>query len=973
MGTCDVCGGMASYKDGTVYTAGEFRKMVAKGLGPDESFIKRMNLYGLTNQQAVNQWRKDLVTKSTTDWLLCPSCAAKAAKYMPRPAGTGPRSGKLTEKITLEIPASESSKKQSSCYVSTGNVRENIIDKKDFQSVLSYSEKHNTSVLSILFTDIEDSTSLRENLGENGFTELLEKHDSLILPIVENSGGQFVKNIGDSILAVFSQPSDAVECSINIQDTIHNAPLLNPFLKVRIGIDMGQIIKRQDSEASIDVFGRFVNRAARVESLANGGHTLTTDTIQDNAARWIDPSKIKWHHHGVFSLKGIEKPLNIWEPYNANFSEPDNMDQSKKSTFDDDNKHEKDFGWVLFKAESGDIHLQDHLGNLYYYGEGVPQDYSKALLWYQRAAEQGYDRAQYNLANMYNFGKGVSKNYEEAVKWYRRSAEQGFDMAQFNLAGAYFGGKGVPQDYSKAMHWHGLAAEQGLAKAQTSMGVMYWKGCGVSPDYSVALSWFRKAMVQGNENAKKFIALIEKEINRKELNISSTAQVNSARPMIYAYQDIQDIGSAVEKEMTLLVLHMDSKPVKRELISTKSLPSVGRKMSLAIYHLDCNHAQDVLLNCRGYADAIPYVEKALKRGTCKSCGNNISKLCLVVLPNKVLMGDPNAIDISKTLKSSMGFLKRSFGGKEGTSLRGAEDQSGEKEIRLFINELISDNSDVRERAFEALKKVGDAAVEPLIETLEHENLMLRRQAAEALGMINTQACIQALLNVFSDPRSEMFRRANYALWLIGEPVVSSLVEKLRDDDPNVRSRATIAFGQMIHRRMADPSDRIWLDPSAIDPTDNIRGDINVEAVRSEARGPLEKLLKDEDESVRKHALIALETGYIKPDRKAEAKKRESVAERKKAEMGAPPLHVREEERDEKWAEWKEKAERLKDSLELDPLQSSVMLKLGRVLYKLGRWDEARSAFKKVVTMNGIVYGDDDKAMEWMKKMDEEGH
>ena len=511
MGTCDVCGGTASYKDGTVYTAGEFLKMVAKGLGPDESFIKRMNLYGLTNQQAVDQWRKDLVAKSTTDWLLCPSCAAKAAEYMPRPAGTGPRSGKLTEKITLEIPASESPKKQSSCYVSTGNVRENIIDKKDFQSVLSYSEKNNTSVLSILFTDIEDSTRLRENLGENGFTELLEKHDSLILPIVENAGGQFVKNIGDSILAVFSQPSDAVECSINIQDTIHNAPLLNPFLKVRIGIDMGQIIKRQDSEASIDVFGRFVNRAARVESLANGGHILTTDTIQDNAAKWIDPSKIKWHHHGVFSLKGIEKPLNIWEPYNANFSEPDNPDQSTKSTFDDDNKHEKDFEWILAKAESGDIHAQDHLGNLYHSGEGVLLDYSKALLWYQRAAEQGYDRAQYNLANMYNFGKGVSKDHGEAVKWYRRSAEQGFDMAQFNLAGAYFMGKGVPLDYSKAMHWYRLAAEKGLSKAQTSIGVMYWKGRGVSPDYSTALSWFRKAMAQGDENAKKFIALMMKE------------------------------------------------------------------------------------------------------------------------------------------------------------------------------------------------------------------------------------------------------------------------------------------------------------------------------------------------------------------------------------------------------------------------------------------------------------------------------
>lgn len=364
----------------------------------------------------------------------------------------------------------------------------------------------------------------------------------------------------------------------------------------------------------------------------------------------------------------------------------------------------------------------------------------------------------------------------------------------------------------------------------------------------------------------------------------------------------------------------------------------------------------------------------------------------------------------------MGFSKRIFGGKEGTSF-------GEKEIRLFINELISDNDDVRERAFGALKKVGDAAVEPLIETLEHENLMVRRQAAEALGMINTQACIQALLNVFSDSRPEMFHRAKYVLWLIGEPAVSSLVEKLRDDDPNVRGRAAIVLGEMIHRRRADPSDRIWLDPSAIDATDNIREDIDVERVRSEAKGPLRKLKQDKDHSVRKYALYALERGYVEPDRKKEeeAYKRESVAQGKEAEMGAPPSHIRIEERDEKRAEWLDKAERLKkegqyenaikhwdlviranldrngwvhylkgctlaeldrpeeaaecleDALEIDPVFSQCALELGRVFHKLGRWAEARSAFKKVIIMDFIVYGDDDKAMKWLEKMDEEGH
>lgn len=107
MGTCDICGAMASYEEGTVYTADEFREIVSKGFGPHENFKIQMNLYGVTNKQALAQWKCDLVGKSTTDWMLCPSCAEKAARYMPMPAGTGPRSEKLAEEITPEPVKSE--------------------------------------------------------------------------------------------------------------------------------------------------------------------------------------------------------------------------------------------------------------------------------------------------------------------------------------------------------------------------------------------------------------------------------------------------------------------------------------------------------------------------------------------------------------------------------------------------------------------------------------------------------------------------------------------------------------------------------------------------------------------------------------------------------------------------------------------------------------------------------------------------
>jgi len=197
------------------------------------------------------------------------------------------------------------------------------LEEKDILIAEDYRKKFKTSVLVIFFTDIESSTKLREDLGDKGYTELLEKHDSILLPLVNKYNGLHLKSIGDSILAVFSQPSDAVECAIAIQDAIYNSPLIKPFLRVRIGMDMGQVAKEQLGGIMKDVFGRFVNRAARIEGLAAGGHIFCSDAVQDNASGWIDSTKIKWHDHGFQYVKGVDKPLSVWEPYNSNITDYD--------------------------------------------------------------------------------------------------------------------------------------------------------------------------------------------------------------------------------------------------------------------------------------------------------------------------------------------------------------------------------------------------------------------------------------------------------------------------------------------------------------------------------------------------------------------------------------------------------------------------------------------------------------------------
>lgn len=100
MQNCDVCDSPTTWENGTAYTTDEFRQLVAKGFGPSEAMVARMALFGISREQAIAQWKHGLVAQSTTDWLLCPTCAARAAHYMPKTAGTGPAGHKLVEPLT---------------------------------------------------------------------------------------------------------------------------------------------------------------------------------------------------------------------------------------------------------------------------------------------------------------------------------------------------------------------------------------------------------------------------------------------------------------------------------------------------------------------------------------------------------------------------------------------------------------------------------------------------------------------------------------------------------------------------------------------------------------------------------------------------------------------------------------------------------------------------------------------------------
>lgn len=140
---------------------------------------------------------------------------------------------------------------------------------------------------------------------------------------------------------------------------------------------------------------------------------------------------------------------------------------------------------------------------MYYYGKGVPKDYSEALRLYRKSAEQGYVKAEFSLSTMYGDGRGVPPDAVEAERWCRKAAEQGDPLAEEGLGYLYYRGEGVAQNLSEAARWYRKSAEQGDGNSQYVLGYMYYYGYGVGQDKGEADRRFRQAAAHGNADARR--------------------------------------------------------------------------------------------------------------------------------------------------------------------------------------------------------------------------------------------------------------------------------------------------------------------------------------------------------------------------------------------------------------------------------------------------------------------------------------
>jgi class 3 adenylate cyclase len=132
--------------------------------------------------------------------------------------------------------------------------------------------------VTIMFSDIEGSTLLTDQLGDRRWMEVLNLHNQLIRREVSREKGFEVKSAGDGFMVAFSSAARAVRASIAIQRALvaYNADTSHVPIKVRIGLHTGEAIREQD-----DFYGRNVNFAARIGAAADGGEILVSSMLKE--------------------------------------------------------------------------------------------------------------------------------------------------------------------------------------------------------------------------------------------------------------------------------------------------------------------------------------------------------------------------------------------------------------------------------------------------------------------------------------------------------------------------------------------------------------------------------------------------------------------------------------------------------------------------------------------------------------------
>ncbi len=163
-----------------------------------------------------------------------------------------------------------------------------------------------SGMLTIMFTDIEASTSMTRRLGDAAAQDVLRQHNDIIRTALRENGGTEIKHTGDGIMASFGTASAALSCAGAVQRALeaHNEQEPESRVRVRIGLNAGEPVAEDG-----DLFGTAVQVAARICARAEPGQILAANVVRELSAG----KQFLFADHGDVVLRGFEDPVHLFE------------------------------------------------------------------------------------------------------------------------------------------------------------------------------------------------------------------------------------------------------------------------------------------------------------------------------------------------------------------------------------------------------------------------------------------------------------------------------------------------------------------------------------------------------------------------------------------------------------------------------------------------------------------------------------
>ncbi len=167
--------------------------------------------------------------------------------------------------------------------------------------------------ITVMFTDIASSTEFYEVHGDITGRAMIQRHNDLLVPIIEKHGGKVLRTLGDGLMATFENPPDGARAAVAIQSTLaaenrDKKPSEQIWIKAAIHYGSGIVEKG-------DVYGDMINTLARICAVTRKGDILVSQAYVDLVR---DEPDITYDYVGVKNFRGKSIPVDvyriIWDP-----------------------------------------------------------------------------------------------------------------------------------------------------------------------------------------------------------------------------------------------------------------------------------------------------------------------------------------------------------------------------------------------------------------------------------------------------------------------------------------------------------------------------------------------------------------------------------------------------------------------------------------------------------------------------------